>query len=35
MTMVEGQREHLVGRIQERYGYEKDRAEEQVTGWEG
>ena len=34
MAMVEGQREQLVGRIQERYGIAKDKAEEQVREWE-
>ncbi|NYS32012.1 MULTISPECIES: CsbD family protein [unclassified Pantoea] len=34
MTMVEGKRDQLVGKIQERYGYEKDRAEKEVKEWE-
>ncbi|MBT8498677.1 CsbD family protein [Pantoea agglomerans] len=34
MTVVEGKREQLVGKIQERYGYEKDRAEKEVKEWE-
>lgn len=34
MTAVEGKREQLVGKIQERYGYEKDRAEKEVKDWE-
>jgi len=34
MAMVEGQREQLIGRIQERYGIAKDKAEEQVREWE-
>lgn len=34
MTGVEGKREQLVGKIQERYGYEKDRAEKEVKEWE-
>ncbi|ADU72139.1 CsbD family protein [Pantoea sp. At-9b] len=34
LTVVEGKREQLVGKIQERYGYEKDRAEKEVKEWE-
>lgn len=34
ITVVEGQRDQLVGRIQERYGIAKDKAEEQVASWE-
>ncbi len=34
MTSVEGKRDQLVGKIQERYGYEKDRAEQEVKEWE-
>jgi len=34
MTVVEGKRDQLVGKIQERYGYEKDRAETEVKDWE-
>lgn len=34
MTVVEGKRDQLVGRIQERYGIAKDKAEEQVAEWE-
>jgi len=34
MTVVEGKRDQLVGKIQERYGYEKDRAEKEVQEWE-
>jgi len=34
MTVVEGKRDQLVGKIQERYGYEKDRAEREVKEWE-
>ncbi|WP_313655999.1 CsbD family protein [Pantoea sp.] len=34
MTSVEGKRDQLVGKIQERYGYEKDRAEKEVKDWE-
>ena len=34
MTVIEGNRDQLVGRIQERYGYAKAQAEKEVTDWE-
>lgn len=34
MTVIEGKRDQLVGRIQERYGYAKDQAEKEVVDWE-
>ena len=34
MTVIEGRRDQLVGRIQERYGVAKDEAERQVKDWE-
>ncbi len=34
MTVIEGKRDHLVGKIQERYGYAKDQAEKEVSDWE-
>nr|WP_024965994.1 CsbD family protein [Pantoea sp. IMH] len=34
MTVVEGKRDQLVGKIQERYGYAKDQAEKEVSDWE-
>ena len=34
MTVIEGKRDQLVGRIQERYGCAKDQAEKEVTDWE-
>ena len=34
MTVVEGKRDQLVGKVQERYGYAKDQAEKEVTDWE-
>jgi uncharacterized protein YjbJ (UPF0337 family) len=34
LDVIEGQRDQLVGRIQERYGIEKDEARRQVTEWE-
>lgn len=34
LSVIEGQRDQLVGRVQERYGIAKDEAERQVTDWE-
>lgn len=34
MTVISGHRDQLVGRIQERYGIEKDEAERQVRDFE-
>lgn len=34
LDVAEGHREYLVGRIQERYGVQKDQAEEQVKRFE-
>jgi len=34
MTVIEGKRDQLVGKIQERYGYAKDEAETEVKDWE-
>lgn len=34
LTYVEGSRDKLVGRVQERYGIEKDEAERQLKDWE-
>ena len=34
LTKIEGQRDQLVGRIQERYGLAKEQAERQVSEWE-
>jgi uncharacterized protein YjbJ (UPF0337 family) len=34
LVVIEGQREQLIGRIQERYGIAKDAAEAQVRRWE-
>jgi len=34
MTVIEGKRDQLVGKIQERYGYAKDQAESEVKDWE-
>jgi len=35
MQVIEGKRDQLVGKIQERYGYAKDEAEREVADWEG
>jgi uncharacterized protein YjbJ (UPF0337 family) len=35
LDQVQGQREELVGRIQEKYGIARDEAERQVRDWEG
>lgn len=35
LTYVNGKRDQLVGRIQERYGIAKDEAERQIRDWEG
>ncbi|MBN1087513.1 CsbD family protein [Pantoea sp. 1B4] len=35
MQVIEGKRDQLVGKIQERYGFTKDEAEREVTAWEG
>ncbi|SFM92754.1 Uncharacterized conserved protein YjbJ, UPF0337 family [Izhakiella capsodis] len=34
LRMIEGKRDQLVGRIQERYGYGKDQAEKELKDWE-
>ncbi len=34
LTKIEGRRDQLIGRVQERYGVAKDEAEKQVTAWE-
>ncbi len=33
VKMIGGEREKLVGKIQERYGYAKDRAEHAIDEW--
>ncbi|MEO1689435.1 MAG: CsbD family protein [Pseudomonadota bacterium] len=33
LEQIEGEREQLVGKIQERYGIAKDEAEKQVDAW--
>ncbi|WP_301213568.1 CsbD family protein [Yersinia sp. 22-579] len=34
LTVIEGKRDHLVGKIQEKYGYQKEQAEKEVKAWE-
>lgn len=34
LNVVEGKRDQLVGRIQERYGYGKEQTEKEVKNWE-
>ena len=33
LQMVEGKREELEGRLQARYGYQKDKAKAEVDSW--
>ena len=33
LDVIAGERERLVGKIQERYGINKDEAERQIAGW--
>jgi uncharacterized protein YjbJ (UPF0337 family) len=35
LDQVEGEREKLVGKVQERYGVARDEAEKQVDEWKG
>jgi uncharacterized protein YjbJ (UPF0337 family) len=34
LTQIEGKRDQLVGRIQQRYGIAKDEADRQIRDWE-
>jgi uncharacterized protein YjbJ (UPF0337 family) len=34
LTVIAGQRDQLVGKLQERYGIEKEEADRQVKTWE-
>lgn len=34
LDVINGQRDQMVGRVQERYGVAKDAAEKQVKDWE-
>jgi uncharacterized protein YjbJ (UPF0337 family) len=33
LTVINGQRDQLEGKLQERYGYAKDRAHQEVEDW--
>ena len=33
LTLINGKREELAGRLQERYGIEKERAESEIDDW--
>jgi uncharacterized protein YjbJ (UPF0337 family) len=35
ITQINGKREQLAGRLQERYGYAKDQAEKEIDTWIG
>jgi uncharacterized protein YjbJ (UPF0337 family) len=35
LDVVEGKREELVGRLQQRYGYARDQAEREIDSWLG
>ncbi|KAF1366288.1 CsbD family protein [Yokenella regensburgei] len=34
LNVIEGKREQLAGRIQERYGYKKEQVEKELKSWE-
>jgi uncharacterized protein YjbJ (UPF0337 family) len=34
LTRADGNREYLVGRLQERYGWQKDKAEQEIQAYE-
>jgi uncharacterized protein YjbJ (UPF0337 family) len=34
LTRIEGKRDQLLGFLQKRYGYNQDRAEEELSSWE-
>jgi uncharacterized protein YjbJ (UPF0337 family) len=33
ITLIDGKREELAGRLQERYGYQKEQAEKEIDNW--
>lgn len=35
LTRIEGKRDELIGRLQERYGYSRDQAEREADEWGG
>ena len=34
LTRIEGKRDELIGCLQQRYGFARDRAEQEVSNWE-
>jgi uncharacterized protein YjbJ (UPF0337 family) len=34
LSVIEGRRDELIGRLQTRYGYAKEQAENEVRSWE-
>jgi uncharacterized protein YjbJ (UPF0337 family) len=34
LTMIDGEKDKLVGKLQERYGYSRERAEQEVSRFE-
>lgn len=34
ITQINGKREELIGRLQSRYGYVKEKAEQELSNWE-
>lgn len=34
ISRIDGKRDQLLGSLQKRYGYEKERAEEELSTWE-
>jgi uncharacterized protein YjbJ (UPF0337 family) len=35
LTQINGKRDQLLGKLQQRYGYAKEKAEEELKHWEG
>ncbi len=33
LTVIEGKKDQLLGRLQERYGYSKEQAEKEIDSW--
>lgn len=33
LTQIDGEREQLIGKVQEKYGIARDKAEEEVDAW--
>lgn len=34
ITIISGKRDQLIGKLQERYGYQRERAERELNEWE-